>query len=140
METTTYKSKIGLELAIPVSLVLGGVLVATLINRPAWPAFLIIIPIFSFIWYLFLTTKYSISDNKLTIKCGFLFHQKIEISTITKIIETNNPLSSPAASLDRLDIRFKKSGSVLISPKEKLALINHLLSINPAIEVKYKKK
>jgi hypothetical protein len=137
---TTYKSKIGLELAIPVCFVLGGVIIAVLINRPAWPAFLIIIPVFSFIWYLFLTTKYTISNNQLTIKCGFLYQQKLQIDTITKIIETNNPLSSPATSLDRIDIRFKKSGSVMISPKEKLALINHLLRINPAIEVIYKKK
>jgi hypothetical protein len=137
---TIYKSKIGLELAIPVFFVLGGVLIGALINRPSWPIFFIIIPIFSFIAYLFLTTKYAILDNELTIKCGFLYHQKIQIDTITKIIETNNPLSSPATSLDRIDIRFKKSGSVMISPKEKQAFIDHLLSINPSIEVKYKKK
>lgn len=137
---TVYKSKIGLELALPLNIVLGGTLVMAMFSHKAWPVFLIIGPLLAFIWYMFLSMKYSINGNQLAITCGFLFNRKLEISSITKIIETNNPLSSPAASLDRLDIRFNKSGSVLISPKEKQAFIDHLLSINPTIEVKYKKK
>ena len=43
----------------------------------------------------------------------------IDIKSIRKIIETYNPLSSPAASIDRLEIFYNKFDSILISPKDK---------------------
>ena len=63
----------------------------------------------------------------------------VTINSIRKIKETNNPISSPAASLDRIEVFYGKQ-SVIISPKQKTEFINHLLSINPRIEVIYKAK
>jgi hypothetical protein len=88
---------------------------------------------------MFLTTNYTIDSNKLTIKCGFLYNKTIDIKTIKKITETNNPLSSPAASLDRLEIAYGKNDSILISPKQKSEFINDIKRINPGIEIKLKK-
>ena len=65
-----------------------------------------------------------------------LLHTKIEISTIRKIYRTNNPLSSPALSLDRIAVVYNKFDEILISPKERNEFINELLKINPSIEVK----
>ena len=61
------------------------------------------------------------------------------INTIYKISETYNPLSSPAGSIDRLEIKYNKSESVLISPKDKNAFINDLILVNPNIEVQYRR-
>ena len=90
--------------------------------------------------YLFYDTAYTIKGKELEIRFGFLYKQKIDITSIREIKETNNPLSSPAASLDRLDIRYGRSGSVLISPQRKEEFVNKLLKIHPEIVVKWKKK
>ncbi len=74
-----------------------------------------------------------ITGDVLYIQCGFLYNQQIKISSIRQIKETNNPISSPALSLDRIEIKFDKYSSVLISPKEKEMFIEHLQQINPAI-------
>jgi hypothetical protein len=77
------------------------------------------------------TVTYKIEGENLII-----WHTKIEISTIRKIYRTNNPLSSPALSLDRIAIVYNKFDEILISPKERNEFINELLKINPSIEVK----
>lgn len=88
---------------------------------------------------MFLTTNYTIESDKLTIKCGLLYDKTIDIKTIKKITETNNPLSSPATSLDRLEINYGKFDSVIISPKQKSEFINDIKGVNPNVEVKNKK-
>lgn len=137
---TTYKSKIGLELVIPIGLVLGGSLLLFLLGEPKWIGLAIILPVIAFVVHLFATTNYTIDGKHLIIKSGFLVNKTIEIHSIKKIIETNNPVSSPATSMDRLEITYGKFDSIVISPKEKLAFIEDLKRINPDIEVKFKEK
>lgn len=49
---------------------------------------------------------------------------------------TKNPLSSPALSIDRIEITYDSGfGMVLVSPKNKQKFISLLKSINPHIEV-----
>jgi len=135
-----YKSKIGLELVIPIALILGAVLVLTIIKEPRWIGLAILLPVILFVVHLFLTTNYTIESEELIIKCGFLFNRKIDIKTIKKITETNNPLSSPATSLDRLEINYGKFDSIIISPKHKTEFIDNIIRLNPNVEVKFKKK
>jgi hypothetical protein len=135
-----YRSKIGYELAIPIFVVLG-VVAALVINKAgAIPALAIPIGLMCIIAYLFYDTTYKIEGETLEIRFGFLYKMKVSIKEIREIRETNNPLSSPAASLDRLDIRYGRSGSVLISPQRKEEFVNELLKIQPEIVVKWKKK
>ena len=89
--------------------------------------------------YLFLSIKYSIENENLNIKSGFLFNGNIDIKTIRRLSETNNILSSPAASIDRIEILYNKFDSVLVSPKDKMGFIKELTKINPEIGVKLKK-
>lgn len=135
-----YKSKIGLELVIPLVLVFGTVLALLIPEERNWIGFFIILLVIFFIVHMLLTTTYTIENDKLTIKCSFLYHKTIEINTIKIITETNNPLSSPAASLDRLEIFYGKFDSVLISPKREFEFIHDIKGLNPNVEVKYKKK
>ena len=62
-----------------------------------------------------------------------VFRWKININDITQIEPTHNPLSSPALSLDRLKIYYRKDGrvaTVMISPKDKEGFLN-ILRNNP---------
>jgi len=133
-----YKSKIGLELAIPLVLVFGTVLTLTINQEPSWIGIVILLPVILFVVHMFMTTNYTIDSDKLTIKCGFLYNKTIDIKTIKKITETNNPLSSPATSLDRLEINYGKFDTVIISPKQKREFVNNLTTLNSDIQVKWK--
>ena len=55
----------------------------------------------------------------LRVKCAFFINKSYEISRVTEVRETNNPIGAPAVSLDRLEIVFDNHESVLISPKQK---------------------
>lgn len=133
-----YKSKIGLGLVLFLVVVFGSTSTSMIINQ-AWPGVLINLVVIAFIIHMFSTTYYIINGNDLIVKCGFLINMTIKIDTIKKIEETNNPLSSPAASLDRIAIDYNESDSVMISPKDKMDFINQLLKINEKIEVVLKK-
>lgn len=99
----------------------------------------ILLPVTIFIVYVFQSIHYLVGENVLIVKSAFGMKTTVTINSIRKIKETNNPISSPAASLDRIEIFYEKQ-SVIISPKQKTEFINHLLSINPGIEVIYKAK
>ena len=85
--------------------------------------------------HLFTSTYYIIEGNILTLKSSFLINRKINILTITEIKETNNPLSAPATSLDRLKIIYGNGFWTLISPKDKEAFLLHIKKIQPKIIV-----
>lgn len=93
------------------------------------------LPFMAFTLHIFFSTTYRINTkNELLIKCGFLFKTVVDISKIKSIRRTRNPISSPAASLDRIELKYGKWDSVIISPKDKIKFVNELLKINPNIQ------
>lgn len=130
-----YRSKIGIELILILTIVLGFSFYK-LIDQPKISGLITLGAILAFILYIFLSIQYKINDNILTIKAGFLVNTKIDIQKIKKIKKTFNPLSSPAASINRLEICYNNGDFVLISPKNRDQFIKDLLEINPNIEVK----
>jgi hypothetical protein len=135
---TRYPSKIGLELVIPLALLLGTTSVIMWLDG-AWPGVLINLAVAGFIGLLFWSTHYTIDGHQLRVQAGFFLKEDIDIRSIRRISETRNPISAPAASLDRLDIRYGDRGMVLISPRDKAAFIAHILKIQPDVELKYRK-
>jgi hypothetical protein len=85
-----------------ISLLAGGVILALV-----WP------------------TRYTINSSELKIRSGVL-RWKIPLSSIVRVHPTSNPLSSPALSLDRLQIDKHDGGKILISPKDKDGFLNEL--------------
>jgi len=134
-----YNSKIGLEIAVPLNIVLGSILILILCGETNWIAIIIIILIILFIFHMFMTTFYIIKGDALTINCGILYNKSMEIKSIKSIIETNNPISSPALSLDRIQINYGQCDSVIISPKHKEEFINQITNLNSNIIVIRKK-
>ncbi|MBK9152509.1 MAG: PH domain-containing protein [Saprospiraceae bacterium] len=133
---TKYKSKIGWEFIIPVIAVLGVVSYLISMEKSAWIGLILILLVLAFITHMIMTTYYIIDNQTLSIKCGFFYHREIDINSIKKISESNNPQSAPATSLDRLEILFGKSDSILISPVQKKNFIRELQLRNPSIKVK----
>jgi hypothetical protein len=76
-------------------------------------------------YFLLTTTKYTVDTEVLLIRSG-PFRWRVPIRDIVSITPTNNPLSSPALSLDRLDIKYGKHSSIMVSPLDKEGFIEAL--------------
>lgn len=131
----TFRSAIGWIMIVPLVLLLVIAGLALYAEPKQWPALLVLIPVQLFITHLLVRTDYTIDGDQLRIRCGLFRYAPIEISSITSISETRNPLSSPALSLDRLDIRYGNKRQVMISPKDKAGFLAAIHSINPAVAV-----
>lgn len=133
-----YKSKVDLWLLILLIAAFGGPLIYMTVREPHWFA-IVWLPVTVMVIYSVTTIRYAIAGDTLLIKSTG-FNSAIPIKTIRRVEETNSLLSSPAASLDRLEIVYNRYDSVLVSPKDKSGFINDLKAINPEIEVKMKRK
>lgn len=76
-------------------------------------AFVVALPV-----WLFTGTKYVVEGESLHIRSG-PFKWTIPIKDITNVTETRNPISSPALSLDRLELKYGERKSILVSPRER---------------------
>ncbi len=135
----TFRSKIGLEILLPIVIIFGTLIVIMFMERN-WPGLIILVIVFSILIHLFTSTIYLIKDGELIIKISFLYRKVLNIQAISKISETNIPFSSPAASLDRLEVVYNKFDSIVISPKDKTGFINEILEQNAAVIINYRKK
>lgn len=83
------------------------------------------------------TTKYIVTDKEIIVKCPPFYNKKIPIHSITKVAKTRSLLSAPAPSLDRIEIHYGKYDTIIISPKNKVAFMKDLQSVNAEIVVKF---
>lgn len=65
-----FKSKIGLEIIIPLILIFGSI-GWHLFNDRLWIGLAIILSVFVFIMFVFSTTYYVIEKNALLVRCSF---------------------------------------------------------------------
>jgi hypothetical protein len=134
-----FPSAIGWIMIVPLIILLGVMLLMLFLEPRKWQALIVVLPVMIFIVHLLMTTDYTIEGTDLKIQCGFFKTAPIDITSIQSIAETNNPLSSPALSLDRLLIRYAERRQVMISPKDKAAFIDAIREINPGVELRMKK-
>ena len=127
-----YKSKHSLVLVAIFDIILLG-LIGIAILDSNWFLFIITIVTAFFIIHLFKTTYYTITDDALIVKSGFLYNISIPISSITKIEKTSSLLSAPATSFKRIEVFYGKFDSVIVSPEKQTEFIEHLKRINPQI-------
>jgi hypothetical protein len=134
MSMSVYKSKTGPELAIPGAILLFAGLILSSASKN-WIGVVLIFLVMIFVLHVFLNTYYEISGRIMKVKCGFLIDKDIDIDEIVSVKETFNPLSAPATSLDRLEIKLAGKDSILVSPRDKRGFIKELLQIKPGIQV-----
>ena len=83
----------------------------------------VILPLF--LLWIWCTTFYILDEESLVIRYG-PFSKTIPLQSIRSVKKTRNPLSSPALSLQRIEIAYGKYDFVLISPKDRDAFIEIL--------------
>jgi len=95
---------------------------------------LIFVPINLFIAWIWFGTGYTITDMYLKIQSG-PFRFNILLQKIKRIKKTRNPLSSPALSLNRIEIKYNKYSSIMISPENTDKFIEEIISKNPHVKI-----
>lgn len=123
MEQRTFKSRVDAWLlAILLISVITSFSVTAVIASAASASLLIAVPIVLlggvFPLWLLLQTDYALVGAILIIRSG-PFRWKIPVADIRSIVPTRNPLSSPALSLDRLQIDYGPGRTILVSPRDK---------------------
>ena len=124
-----FKSKIDWWLVVLVLVIFGYPIIDGILSKE-YVLSLVFGLILLVFYFLSKTIRYKIDSENLII-----WNTKINIHSIRKIYRTNNPLSSPALSLDRIAVVYNTYDEVLISPREREEFIQELLKINPNIEV-----
>ena len=125
MAQQVFKSKIDrwvMLVLVSAILVDLGVVVQTAM-RPTSPAattaiILVCIAAIVLLAALLLRTYYVVDKGSLRIVSG-PFRWTIAIDQITAVRPTRSPLSSPALSLDRLQIRYGNGRKILVSPADR---------------------
>ena len=131
---TSYKSKVDVSIS---AFVFGVTLICLsplVIIEFSWVIAALVFLTVLFEALILYGISYTIDGDVLTIKCSGYKYSAINIGEITRITYTNDITSATASSLSRIEIRYGKK-SIMISPREKQAFIDHLLKINNKIEV-----
>lgn len=139
MPQTVFRSKVDTWLvalmAASLLFALAGVLVAAVsVADPAvWLGLGMTVAVGAFVVWLFRSTRYELDGRELVVRSG-PFRWRIDLATIESVTPSRNPLSSPALSLDRLKIRYRKSRFLLVSPAERDGFLAALARAEPALE------
>jgi hypothetical protein len=102
--------------------------------KPGKGQLIIMVAVILFIGWIWFGTGYEISDDELKIRCG-PFRQRIPLQEIKEIKRTRSPLSAPACSLDRMEIKYGESKRVMISPADKENFIKTIIEKSPSIRL-----
>ncbi|MFD1848889.1 PH domain-containing protein [Oceanobacillus bengalensis] len=86
------------------------------------------------LWFWF-RTGYLIEDHHIKVRYGPI-KQTVHIQDIQQVVKSKLPFSSPALSLERIQINCaSKYDQVTISPENQQVFIEKLLEINPDIAI-----
>jgi len=93
----------------------------------------VVVPVLisAFVVWICRTTYYVVTPDTLIVRCGPL-RRTVPLGSVQRLRATHNPLSSPALSLDRIEVTYG-SRRVLISPRDKRAFVNAIAERAPAV-------
>ena len=120
-----YPTAVSWWLWIPIyTLIIGQGIFLMNETSPWFLVFHIVLAVVIFFWVR--SIRYTLSEESLEIYMGLGMKRKIPLASIRKVALSNNPISSPAASLQRIAIHYDRWGYILISPKNREAFIEEL--------------
>jgi membrane protein YdbS with pleckstrin-like domain len=127
-------------MAVPIGISVAAT-TAALLAHPPLPAGLIVVGVEVLVLGLglwtFRSTLYQVTDREVIVRSG-PFRWTIPISDVESVRPSRSPLSSPALSLDRLEIRYAGGRMLMISPKDRegflIALVGRSTGLHRAGE------
>lgn len=130
-----YKSKVDVATYILIVSTIVVLLIPIVIETVTWLEVVISAIPGIFILDIVFFTDYTITNEKLVVRCGHLIRWNIPICKITNISSTRSLLSAPALSIERIIIKYGKYDEIVISPCRKEEFISDLKTINNRIVV-----
>lgn len=139
----TFKSKFGFKVIIILTVLFLVIIAAIAYKGEPLNAIFTISGIFIvvlvFCVYLTISTEYIVMDSGiLNVKCGVFYNKDFDVHKIKSISKSTNLVSSPAPSLDRIELKYGQFDVLVISPKDKVEFAKELVRINSKIENKLK--
>ena len=136
LDHQTFRSKVDAWLILVVAGGLGAMWLAPV--RRIWAgrtidALDIIGPFLAtaFIMWVFGSTYYVITADSLIVRAGPI-RRTVSLRSVQRLRATHNPRSSPALSLDRIEVTYG-SRRILISPEDKREFVNAVMKRSPAV-------
>ena len=117
-----------------------GALVTFNTFQEAWWLSSLFFLVFTAIIRLLFSIRYEVEKDQLLIFSGIGKPLAIAIAEIRSVEASRSPISSPAASMERLEITYGKYDAVYISPDDRKGFIRALLNINPSIKVQLRQE
>ncbi len=120
-------------------LVMAGVLAASAYAAvPAalaghWWAFVLLVAPFGLMTWNLLSTSYVVGADTLSVRC-MLCRKSIPLSSITRLRGSRDFRSSPALSLDRIEV-LAGTDSVLVSPSDQQDFVEAIRSRQPSVVI-----
>ena len=125
---------------IGVAVILIPIMIMSIIDKEIW-VFIInvlaLIAIELFCIPIIFHNYVELQDEMLAIVFG-LIKKKIYYNDIVSLSLTHNPLSSLAASFDRIEIKCKNQSDIMISIINKEGLFSEIRKYNPSIIIRRK--
>ena len=75
--------------------------------------------------WIFLGTRYELGERHLVVRSG-PFRWTLPYESLVEVRPSRSPLSSPALSLHRLELRSAAGRSILVSPADREGFLRHL--------------
>jgi membrane protein YdbS with pleckstrin-like domain len=129
---------LGIAAILPVVIAVAGWRAEGLGSPTAWLAIGIVAMSALCVGVMALPTYYEVGPDRLTIRSGIL-RWDVPLSSIESVVRTRNPMGSPAWSLDRLEVRWVRAGtvqSIMISPLDREAFLRELATREPALSLR----
>lgn len=139
MNSTVYKSKVDWWVYALLIIMIGSCL--TILWDNYFTGIILAVSMGALWVFCFMGMKYEIKGDQLGVQNMYCWTW-MPINKISEVKKTRSILAGPAASLDRVSIRFsdrsvlKSSMPIEISPKNRDCFIAQLKEINPEIIVK----
>lgn len=138
MNDLIFKSKVDIWLLVVIDIAAFLSCYATIQQGGAWTIvagkLVLVAALVAYVTYVLFYIKYEFRGDHLLIYYQPFIKRSIKICEIKQVEATCNPLSAPAASLDRLKLTYA-GGWTLISPRDKEGFVAHLQKCNPSIKV-----
>jgi hypothetical protein len=132
----TFRSKVDAWLALVVAGGVGAMWLSAV--RRIWAgrpidALDVIFPLLAtaFIVWVFRATYYVITADALIVHAGPI-RRTVRLQSIQRLRATHNPLSSPALSLDRIEVTYG-SKRILVSPRDKRGFVSAVMMRVPTV-------
>ena len=84
----------------------------------------VLLAVIAFVIWVWVGTGYRTDEREMVVRSG-PFRWRVPLDAITSVQPTRNPLSSPALSLHRLEVRYGRR-IIMISPRERTEFLRHL--------------